>query len=146
MSIQITPSNEVEARFPNSNVKKHAAALVFDKWTFVSATFSYVKPTASNLLEVTRNIIVGTNSSTFTSNSVGSSALPGSGPSAVFRIGGSPTFIGEISTINFYNPGGVIPPGKDNPIEKNIYVFFNRILFNSQLSSDVWIRESTTLS
>jgi len=131
MSIQITPSNEVETRFSNLYVKKHAAPLVFDKWTFVSATFSYVKLAASTTVQVISNIIVGTNSSTFTSINLDSSALPGPGPSAVFRIGGSQSFIGEISTINFYNPGGVISPRKDNLIEKNIYVFFNRILFNS---------------
>jgi len=112
MKIQITQSREIKIDFLNSYVQKHTTLLVLDEWTFVSATFLYLAPKTVNYIQVCSNIIVGTNSLTFDPDIVSTSKFPGPGPSALFRIGGSPSFIGEISNMNFYNPGALIPPGK----------------------------------
>jgi len=121
MSIQITLSNEVEIHFLGSYVKKHTTILVLDEWTFVSAIFSFIRVNGNPNAEVISEIIVGTNTLTFAASTEDVSNLPDPGPSALFQIGGSPSFVGEISTINFYNPGAVIAPRKDNFIEIHIY-------------------------
>jgi len=69
------------------------------------------------------NIMIGTNSLTFGFGVGVVSNLPNPGSTVLFRFGGSSSFIGEISTINFYNPGALIPSRKNN-LEIQIYVFF----------------------
>ena len=114
IKIQITPSRKIKINFLDSYVETHPDPLVLDEWTFVNASFFYAGQELFDYIEIFSNIIVGTNSLNFDSDELNFSDLPDAGPSALFRIGGSPSFIGEISNINFYNPGGVIPPRKDN--------------------------------
>jgi len=114
MSIQITPSNQIKTHFTNSYVQTHPVPLVLNKWTFVSATFYYIIFKTNNIAEIFSNTIVGTNSLSFDIEKVDASNLPDSSPPEIFRIGGSSSFIGEISLINFYTPAGVVPPRKDN--------------------------------
>jgi len=121
MSIQITPSQQLEIHFLGSYVKKHTTVLVLNEWTFVGSTFSFIRVNGKSIAEVTSDIIVGTNSLTFAASTESVSKLPDPGPSAFFQIGGSPSFIGEISSINFYNPGAVIAPRKDNFIDTYLY-------------------------
>ena len=134
MTIKILPSRKIEVGF-GGKTPEHGNTLVLDKWTLVVATFSYYKN--QNFGSAICDLMVGT---TLKENAVWELLnllnLPRFAVSDKMRIGGSPSFVGELSTINIYGPGALLPPGMD---KKKFSIFLNRILPSYWLSSRTWI-------
>jgi len=143
MSLKILPSRKIVVDF-EGQTGQHNNALVLDEWTLVVATFSYLKIPILIKGLFFCDLIVGT---TLKENAIeksfGIPNLPTFAVSDEIKIGGSPSFVGELSTLNIYGPGARLPPGMN---KKKFPLFLNRILPPSRLSSRSWIRDSSTLS
>ena len=109
MTLKISPTRRIRAEF-EGQTRQHSDELVLDEWTFVVAAFSYYKMPTLDSGRALCDLVVGT---TMLENAISKdlySSFPTFEVSDKIKIGGSPSFVGELSAINIY-AGAFISPG-----------------------------------
>ena len=120
-SLHIMPNLKIQT-FLRGAPGTHAQALTLNKWTFVHATFAYMKPANGSPAQSACYLTIDSNTQLLSFRSAAMPASTFSPPDKIILGANSASsFQGEIRNLDIYNPGGLVRPCT---LDFNLFFFF----------------------